>query len=117
MKFVKTFKTFESSYTSKSYTSDQFDQFYADVKSWCDENNSTCHWSVYDNGVESAKRNWNMVVNGDAQFTVCELSDQLIGILHTGDKIDMAWDNTDRKLDAANVQELISFSNTMSRNS
>jgi hypothetical protein len=107
MKFVKTFESFENTNPSKSYTSDQFDKFYTDVTSWCDENNTTCHWSVYDNGVESAKRNWDMTVNGDAQFTVCELGDKLIGILHTGDDIDMAWDNTDRRVDATDVQHCI----------
>jgi hypothetical protein len=48
-----------------------------------------------------------MTVNGDAQFTVCELGDKLIGILHTGDDIDMAWDNTDRRVDATDVQHCI----------
>lgn len=116
MKILR-FKLFEEvDSKSKTYSADQFDQFCDDVLNWCEENDTKCMWCLFgypDNSEgfgwkkKDSKRFWDMYVKGDKQFTTCEMDDTLIGILHTDDKIEMAFDNMDNKINPSDVQDCI----------
>ena len=114
---ILSFKLFEQVETkSKTYTADQFDQFCDDVYNWCEENDSKCLWALfgYPDNVEGfswkkkgAKSFWDNYLRGDKQFTTCEMNGKLIGIVHKGDKIEMAYDNMDNRINPSDVQDCI----------
>ena len=94
------FKTFESvNSKSNTYSADQFGQFCEDVTKWCDENKTTCQWAFYEGRNSVGEKFWNLYMKGGKQFTTYVLDGKLIGVLHTGDKIEMAFDNTNKPVD------------------
>jgi hypothetical protein len=118
---IKNFSLFESEATtkSKSFTADQFDNFCEEVSKWSKENDQKVIWCIYGdpkpstvgyNSVwkkESAKQFWSKFVTGNKQFTLVEMPDSLVGVLHTDDNIEMAYDNLDRPVDKSKLKDLI----------
>jgi DNA polymerase III gamma/tau subunit len=57
--------------------------------------------------VDKAKTYWNMYVKPGKQFSIVEVDGKLIGVVHSGDMIEMAFDNMDRKFDLSRAAEAL----------
>jgi hypothetical protein len=57
--------------------------------------------------VDKAKTYWNMYVKSGKQFSIVEVDGKLIGVVHSGDMIEMAFDNMDRKFDLSRAAEAL----------
>ena len=119
---IKSFKLFENEEVAKtkSYGANQHMEFCEEVSKWSDEMELPVRWCLYghpkassEEGYnkiftpEQAKRFWDMYVKGDKKMTIVEMGDKLIGILHSGDQVEMAFDNMDMPFDKAEAKKLI----------
>jgi hypothetical protein len=120
---IKSFKVFENEEmvkTSQSFTSSQHKDFCEACYNWSEENKQPIAWCLYGSPksspndgyntvwkMDSAKKFWDMYVKGDKTFTIAEADGKLIGILHKGDQVEMAFDNNDFKFDLNKAKELI----------
>ena len=119
---IKSFQLFENetSIKSKSFTNTQFNEFCDEVSKWSDEHESPVHWCLYghpkassEGGYnkawtkEGAKKYWDMYVKSGKTFTLVEMDKSLVGVLHTGDNIEMAFDEMDNKVDQSKLKDLI----------
>lgn len=117
---IKSFKLFENEEvkSSQSFTSSQFDDFCEAVHAWSETAKQPVHWCLYGSPKvstgyskgwtkDSAKKFWNEFVKGDKTFTIAEADDKLVGVLHQGDKVEMAFDNFDKQFDLNKAKELI----------
>jgi hypothetical protein len=50
---------------------------------------------------------WDMYVKPGTQFSIVEVDGKLIGVLHTGDMVKMAFDNMDIKFDLSRAAEAL----------
>ena len=57
--------------------------------------------------LDTAKRYWDMYVKPEKQFSIVEVDGKLIGVLHTGDMVEMAYDNMDREFDIYRAAEAL----------
>jgi hypothetical protein len=79
------------------------------VKEWIDKNEKPVMWCLYGNpetsgesfgfGIQKAEPFWKQYVSGSKRFTLVEMDDKLIGVLHENDKILMAFDEMDVKVE------------------
>ena len=57
--------------------------------------------------LDSAKRYWDLYVKPGKQFSIVEVDGKLIGVLHSDDMIEMAFDNMDIKFDLSRAAEAL----------
>jgi len=79
------------------------------VSEWIDKNNKSVMWCLYGSpdtneqsfGLDITKSEpfWKKYVSGSKRFTVVEMDDKLIGVLHDAGKVLMAFDEMDVKVD------------------
>jgi hypothetical protein len=132
MKYVKLFENFTNEevkyqnpngkmFSTHTFGPEEHGDFCLTVSEWIEENNKPVLWCLYGNpsyetgfGLTRprAETFWKQYVNGEKKFSVVELIDQgmddkLIGVLHEGDKILMAFDERDCKVDPSTLNGLI----------
>jgi hypothetical protein len=115
---IKSFKLFENTENPQmSFTVDQFDAFCEAVSKW-EETGEKVFWAIYLNPnkqegynslrtKDTAKKYWEMYLRGGKTFTLAELGDSLVGILHKGDQVEMAYDNLDNRIDESSAKTLL----------
>jgi len=59
--------------------------------------------------LDTAKRYWDLYVKPGKQFSIVEVDGKLIGVLHTGDQVEMAYDNMDLQFDIYRAAEALGF--------
>ena len=119
--FAQLFES-ETNTTSKSFTNNQFNEFCEEVSKWSEEHESPVRWCLYahpkalgESGFnrarvwnkESAKKYWDMYVKGDKTFTLVEMGNSLVGVLHTDGNIELAFDEMDIAVDKSKIKDLI----------
>jgi len=57
--------------------------------------------------LDAAKRYWDLYVKPGKQFSIVEVDGKLIGVVHSGDMVEMAYDNMDRKFDIYRAAEAL----------
>ena len=116
---IKPFKLFENTQNPQmSFTVDQFDAFCEAVSQWEKKTGQKVIWSLYGNPnrqdgynslwtKDNAKKYWETYLRGGKTFTLAELGDSLVGILHKGDQVEMAYDNLDNRVDERSAKTLL----------
>jgi len=109
----------ESVAKSKSFSNAQFDEFCDEVSKWIKEHQQNVIWCLYGDpkatqtgyntayGKDSAKKYWDSYVKGNKTFTLVEMGDSLVGVLHTDGNIELAFDNADKPVDKSKLKDLI----------
>lgn len=127
MKYVKLFENFTNEEVSfqnpngkmvstHTFTQEEHGDFCLTVSEWIEKNNKPVAWCIYSNpsnkigfGLDAQKSEafWKNFVNGEKKFSLVEMDDKLIGILHEGDKVLMAFDEKDVKVDPSTLNGLV----------
>lgn len=92
------------------------------VFDWIKNHNKPVMWCLYGNpdikgpyagwgesfglGVHGSETFWKKYVSGDKKFSLVEMDDKLIGVLHENGKILMAYDEMDKKVDPSQLTGL-----------
>lgn len=84
-------------------------EFCQEVEKWNDQNMGTVRWSLWSRPSELKKSEtyWNQYIKGDRQMTIFEMDDKLISVIHSGNRIDYAFDNDDRPVDKLKVKQAL----------
>jgi hypothetical protein len=126
MKYVKLFENFTNEEVSfqnpngnmvstHTFGPEEHGDFCLTVSECIEKNNKPVAWCLYSNPsnqtgfgltIQRAETFWKQYVNGEKKFTVVEMDDKLIGVLHEGDKILMAFDEKDFKVDPSTLNGL-----------
>ena len=87
------------------------------VSEWVEKNKKSVSWCLYSkpnaNGesfgltTDLSNKFWDKYVNGEKKFTLVEMDDKLIGVLHEGGKVLMAFDEIDVKVDPNVLKGLV----------
>jgi hypothetical protein len=127
MKYVKLFENFTNEevkfqnpngkmVSTHTFGPEEHADFCLTVSEWIEKNNKPVAWCLYSHpsyetgfGLTRprAETFWKQYVNGDKEFSVVEMDDKLIGVLHQGDKILMAFDERDCKVDPSTLNGLV----------
>ena len=96
---------------------EEHDDFCLTVSEWVEKNKKSVSWCLYSkpnvNGesfgltTDLSNKFWDKYVNGEKKFTVVEMDDKLIGVLHEGGKVLMAFDEMDVKVDPNVLKGLV----------
>ena len=86
------------------------------VSEWIENNDKPVMWCLYGDpntnnqsfglGINGSETFWKKYVSGDKKFSLIEMDDKLIGVLHENGKILMAYDQMDRKVDPSQLSGL-----------
>lgn len=126
MKYVKLFENFTNEEVSfqnpngkmvstHTFGQEEHGDFCLTVSEWIEKNNKPVAWCIYSNpsnkigfGLDAQKSEafWKNFVNDEKKFSLVEMDDKLIGILHEGDKILMAFDEKDVKVDPSTLNDI-----------
>ena len=68
---------------------------------WCLYGSPDSNEQSFGLGIKRSETFWKQYVNGNKKFTVVEMDDKLIGVLHENDKVLMAFDEMDVKVDTS----------------
>ncbi len=127
MRYVKLFENFTNEEVSfqnpngkmvstHTFAQEEHGDFCLTVSEWIEKNNKPVAWCIYSNpsnkigfGLDAQKSEafWKNFVNGEKKFSLVEMDDKLIGILHEGDKVLMAFDEKDVKVDPSTLNGLV----------
>lgn len=112
MKHIKLFEDysdFKPLSEPMSFGPEEHLEFCQEVEKWNDQNMSTVRWSLWSRPSELKKSEtyWNQYIKGDRQMTIFEMGDKLISVIHSGNRIDYAFDNDDRPVDELKVKQAL----------
>ena len=127
MKYLKIFENFTNEevtfqnpngkmIATHTFRPEEHLDFCKTVFDWIKNHNKPVMWCLYGDpntnsqsfglGIKKAEEFWKNWVSGDKKFSLVEMDDKLIGVLHENGKILMAYDEMDKKVDPSQLAGL-----------
>ena len=127
MKYLKIFENFTNEevrfqnpngkmIATHTFRPEEHLDFCKTVFDWIKNHNKPVMWCLYGDpntnsqsfglGIKKAEEFWKNWVSGDKKFSLVEMDDKLIGVLHENGKIIMAYDEMDKKVEPSQLAGL-----------